>query len=46
MAQLIQEMLPIEDNITKEANDDDASVRILVDVIVQQEDEGAEAQQE
>ena len=42
VAQFIQEMLSIEDNITKEAIDDDASVRILVDVIVHQEDEGAE----
>ena len=45
LPKLIQEILSIDDNIPKEATDD-ASVRILVDVIVHQEDEGAEAQQD
>ena len=45
VAQFIQEMPPIDDNISKEATDDNDSLRILVDVLVHQEDEGAEAQQ-
>ena len=44
VAQFIQEMPPIDDNISKEATDDNDSLRILVDVLVHQEDEGAEAQ--
>ena len=43
VAQFIQELLPIDDNQSKEATDDDDSVRIFVDVIVHQVDEGAEA---
>ena len=46
VAQFIQKILSSNDNVPKEATDDDDSVRILVDVIVHQEDEGAEAQQE
>ena len=45
VAQFIQEMLRIDDNIPN-PTDEDASVRTLVNVIVHQEDKGDEAQQE